>query len=137
MKDNKNILLVEDDRIDAITVKRVFKKLDITNPLIICENGEEALSWLEEPDNELPGLILLDLNMPRMGGLEFLKILKKKEKYQMIPVVILTTSADPNDRKESFKNAASGYMLKSVDHKEFIETFSCIKNYWKISELAY
>ena len=137
MKKNKSILLVEDDSVDVMTLKRVFKKIRVKNPLHVCGNGEEALQWLEQNKADKPGLILLDLNMPRMNGLEFLKVVKKDEALKIIPIVVLTTSSDPMDRQESFKSNVAGYMLKSLNHEEYLQTIGFIRDYWKRSELAY
>ena len=135
MKDNKPILLAEDDVVDAMTVKRAFKEIHITNPLIIVENGEEALEYLRNPDNEKPAIILLDLNMPKMNGIEFLKIAKKEDDLKRIPVVVLTTSKEEQDRLESFNLGVSGYMIKPVDYAQFLEIIKTIHLYWTLSEL--
>ncbi len=135
---DKRILLVEDDIIDMKTIQRILKKnLQLENELVMCKNGEEALKWLNQNEQDLPGLILLDLNMPRMNGLELLQIIKQHQLYKLIPTVILTTSADPSDRLRSYDLNVAGYMLKSVDHNQFIEKISSIKKYWEHSELAY
>ncbi|MFK7972318.1 MAG: response regulator [Bacteroidia bacterium] len=137
MKLNKPILLVEDDTVDAMMVKKAFKQLNIVHPLVIKENGEQALEWLQDEDEGLPGLILLDLNMPRMNGLEFLKVAKSDDKLKVIPVVVLTTSEDQQDRVESFSHSVAGYMIKSFDYHEFLETIRGINQYWDMSERAY
>jgi len=132
---NKPILLVEDDMIDAMTVKRALKEIHVANPVVGVENGEEALDYLRNPANETPGLILLDLNMPRMNGIEFLKIAKNDESIKYIPVVVLTTSLDEIDRVDTFKLGVAGYMVKPVDYMQFVEVIKAIKLYWSISEL--
>ena len=137
MKSDKTILLVEDDYVDTITFKRVLKKLEVHNPVVICNNGEEALNWLNLNKTDLPGLIFLDLNMPKMNGIEFLDIVKQDETLKIVPVIVLTTSSDPSDRLESFRRCVAGYMVKSVDYNEFAETISCVKTYWRTSQLAY
>ena len=137
MKQDKTILLVEDDLVDAKIIQRLFKKLQVTNELTICDNGEIALQWLEDNKHNLPGLILLDLNMPRMNGLEFLKVIKNDELFKLIPTVVLTTSADPSDKKTSYEQQVAGYMLKSVNHDDFVKTIERIKSYWENCELAY
>ena len=137
MKSRKCILLVEDDFVDAMTVKKVFGKLDISNPLHICGNGEEGITWLYENRFNLPGLILLDLNMPKMNGLEFLKEIKSDPDFKMIPVIVLTTSAEERDRVESFNHSVAGYMLKPYKYGEFVEMVQYIRAYWEKSELAY
>jgi len=137
MKDLKPILLVEDDSVDAMTVKKVLKALQVTNPLTLCKNGEEALEWLNNNRSNLPGIILLDLNMPKMNGLEFLRVIKSDDAYKIIPVVVLTTSEDYQDKLESYKLSIAGYMLKSFDYNRFIDVMRSVKTYWETSELSY
>jgi CheY-like chemotaxis protein len=132
---NKTILLVEDDMIDAMTVKRALKELNVINPVDTVENGEEALAYLRNDQNELPGIILLDLNMPRMNGIEFLGIAKKDDNFKHIPVIILTTSLEEIDRIDTFSLGVAGYMVKPVDYKQFVEVIKAIKLYWSLSEL--
>ena len=134
MNDKQKILLVEDDKIDIRSVQRSFKELRVTNPLIITNNGEEALEYLEKNRGKLPGLILLDLRMPRMDGIEFLNVIKKKDKLKMIPVVILTTSKEDEDKIDSFNLGISGYMMKPVNYKDFVEVIRTIRLYWTLSE---
>ena len=136
MKNAKPILLVEDDQVDAMTVKRALKDLNVTNRLDISNNGEEALDFLRNDRNQKPGIILLDLNMPRMNGIEFLKIAKKDELLKRIPVVVLTTSKEEQDRIESFELGVAGYMIKPVDYLQFVEVMRAIDMYWTLSELA-
>ena len=134
MNTKRPILLVEDDTVDQSTVKRALKEIKITNDLFIANNGEEALLFLKNnPDNH-PGIILLDLNMPRMNGIEFLKILKVDELLKLIPVVVLTTSNEESDRLESFKLSVAGYMTKPVDYVKFVEVVKTINWYWTLSQ---
>jgi len=135
MKNNKPILLVEDDKVDAMTVKRALKEVKIKNQLNVVENGEDALDYLRNSENEIPCIILLDLNMPKMNGLEFLKIAKNEEIIRTIPVIVLTTSKADQDRLESFKLSVAGYMIKPVDYMQFVETVKTIQLYWTLSEL--
>lgn len=134
MKKQETILLVEDDIVDQMTVKRALKDINITNPLKITNNGEEALEFLRNEKNELPGIILLDLNMPRMNGVEFLKIAKEDSRIKSIPVVVLTTSKDDQDRINTFNLGVAGYMIKPVDYVQFVEVIRTINLYWTISE---
>ena len=135
MKKNKPILLVEDDRVDAMTVKRALKELHVINQLDIVKNGEEAIEYLQNESQERPCIILLDINMPRMNGIEFLKVARANSLIDKIPVVVLTTSKDDQDIIESFKLCVAGYMLKPVTYTEFIETIKTINLYWTLSEL--
>jgi CheY-like chemotaxis protein len=135
MKSKKPILVVEDDRVDAMTVKRSLKELNITNHVEIAGNGEEALAYLRNPQREKPCIILLDLNMPRMSGIEFLRIIKQNEAFKWIPVVILTTSRDDQDKIESFNLGVAGYMIKPVDYWQFVEVVKTINLYWTLSEM--
>jgi CheY-like chemotaxis protein len=135
MKDSKPVLLVEDDSIDAMTVKRAFKELKVTNQLAVTTNGEEALDYLSDPGKNRPCVILLDLNMPKMNGTEFLKIAKADETLKKIPVVVLTTSSEERDIVESFKLSVAGYIIKPVDYKKFVEAIRTIDLYWTLSEL--
>lgn len=137
MKKNQTILLLEDDSVDIMTVKRAFKHLEIKNPLVVCKNGIEGLEWLNQHRDELPCLILLDLNMPKMNGLEFLKAIKSDDLLKMVPVVVLTTSEDQQDRIESFKLSVAGYMVKSFSFPKFLEVIGTIRRYWDNSEIAY
>lgn len=134
MRTVKPVLLVEDDYVDAMTVKRAFSDLRVTNPLIHKLNGEEALEYLrsEEPK---PSLILLDLNMPKMNGIEFLKIAKTDDELKKIPVIVLTTSKSDEDRVESFGLSVAGYMIKPTDYIKFVEIIRVINLYWTLSEL--
>jgi len=137
MKVNKSILLLEDDAVDIIILKRAFNKLKIENQLEICNNGEEGLTWLEDHKDALPGLILLDLNMPKMNGLEFLKAIKSNDYYRKIPVIVLTTSKAQQDRTMAYDYSIAGYMVKPIDYNDFINIVDQIKNYWRVSEIAY
>ena len=135
MRNSKPILLVEDDSVDTMTVKRAFKDLKVINRLVSRVDGEEALEYLRSETNEKPCLILLDLNMPKMNGLEFLKVAKADDVLKEIPVIVLTTSTEKQDRDESFELGAAGYMIKSVNYKKFAETIEAVISYWLLSEL--
>ena len=135
MQSSKPILLVEDDNVDAMTVKRALVDINVTNPLVHKQDGEEALEYLRNEGNEKPCVILLDLNMPRMNGLELLKIIKDDEELKGIPVVVLTASRARQDIAESFAYSAAGYVLKAIDYKNFVKTLKVINQYWTLSEL--
>ena len=129
-------MLAEDDSVDAMTVKRSLKDLRVTNQLVHTSNGEEALEYLRNENNAKPCLILLDLNMPKMNGIEFLKVVKADDLLKRIPVVVLTTSREEQDIVESFKLSVAGYMVKAIDYKKFVETIRTINLYWTLSELT-
>ncbi len=135
MRRSKPILLVEDDQVDVMTVKRALKEIRVINRLDIVNDGEEALTFLKNTENEKPGIILLDLNMPKMNGIEFLKIAKKDKGLKKIPVVVLTTSKGDQDKVDSFNLGVAGYMIKPVDYRKFVEVVKTINLYWSLSEL--
>ena len=135
MRNSKPILLVEDDDVDVMTVKRAFNDLKVTNQLVSTVNGEEALEYLRSQSNMKPSVILLDLNMPKMNGIEFLKTVKTDEVLKKIPVVVLTTSGAEQDIAESFNLGVAGYMVKSVDYVKFVDIIRTINMYWSLSEL--
>ena len=127
MRSKRPILLVEDDKVDAMTVKRALDEIKVVNRLDIAGNGEEALSK--------PCVILLDLNMPKMNGIEFLKIAKKDKRLRRIPVVVLTTSEEEQDRVNSFDLGVAGYMIKPVGYQKFVEVIKTMDLYWTLSRL--
>jgi hypothetical protein len=136
-----NVLLVEDDEVDVMNVKRAFKKNNITNPLYIATNGVEALTMLRGVDGNPPTvpaqrrLILLDLNMPRMGGIEFLQELRADPDLKSTPVVVLTTSNQDQDRVEAYNLNVAGYLLKPVTFVTFVELMAALNKYWTLCEL--
>jgi CheY-like chemotaxis protein len=134
MNEQKTILVVEDDEVDVMTIKRAMKEIHVTNPVTVKWNGEEALEYLQG-EKDLPGIILLDLNMPRMNGVEFLKHMRADERLKPIPVIVLTTSREEQDRVSSFNLGVAGYMIKPVDYLQFVEVIRAINLYWTLSEL--
>ena len=137
MRTTRPILLVEDDDVDAMTVKRALKDLKVANQLIHQTNGEEALNFLRNENNSKPCVILLDLNMPKINGLEFLKIIKDDAELRQIPIIVLTTSKDETDKSESFQRSAAGYIIKPTDYKKFVDAIRTVDLYWTLSELPY
>jgi CheY-like chemotaxis protein len=141
MKDEKirackrPILLVEDDRVDVLTVKRAFRDIPITQKLAVVNNGEEALEYLRSSQNEKPYLIFLDLNMPKMNGIEFLKVIKNDDELKLIPVIVLTSSKEKKDKLESYNWGVAGYVLKPVGYQELVEIIKAIDHYWSLNEL--
>ncbi len=136
MDSTVHILLVEDDFVEAKTVQRALRDLRVNNPLHITSNGEEALAYLRDSSNPRPGIILLDLNMPKMGGLEMLAILKDDAELRRIPVIVLTTSRQDEDRVASFNLSVAGYMIKPVGYQQFVEAIRTINLYWTLSEVV-
>jgi CheY-like chemotaxis protein len=135
MRNLRSILLVEDDSVDAMTVKRAFSELKVANELVRAINGEAALNYLREHLDKKPCVIMLDLNMPKMNGIEFLKVIKADDELRPIPVVVLTTSKDDRDKMESFKACVAGYIVKPVDYRKFVEAMKILNLYWTLSEL--
>ena len=135
MQNSRPVMLVEDDNVDAMMVKRAFKDLEIANQLVHMLNGEQALEYLRDESSSKPCVILLDLVMPRMNGIEFLKIVKADEILKGIPVIVLTTSSEEQNIVESFRFGVAGYIVKSVDEKKFTEAIETINLYWILSEL--
>jgi CheY-like chemotaxis protein len=135
MKQNRPILLVEDDEVDRMLLQRALAALKITNRLDVANDGEEAIEFLRNcADDERPFIVFIDLNMPKMNGLEFLRVLKQDESLRMVPVVVLTTSKEQKDIRESFMLGVTGYMAKPVDYLQFVEVIKTVYNYWTLSE---
>ena len=131
-----NILLVEDDAVDEMNVKRAFEKNHITNPLFVAHDGVEALAQLR--GGEIPKgrrIVLLDLNLPRMNGIEFLREVRNDPHLRSIPVVVLTTSNDDVDKIEAYKLNAAGYLVKPVTFANFCEAMVTLNKYWMLVEL--
>ena len=130
MLKSDSILIVEDDEVDRLSILRAFKDLNIANPKVEASDGKEALAYLLDPNKIRPCLILLDINMPRMNGIEFLQIIKADPILKMIPVVMLTTSAEDKDKIESYQLGVAGYMVKPVEYLGFVEIMKIIHLYW-------
>ncbi|MEJ7602570.1 MAG: response regulator [Kofleriaceae bacterium] len=131
-----NILLVDDDEVDVMTVKRAFQKANITNPMFVASNGVEALQLLR--NDGIPAsrrLMLLDLNMPQMNGIELLREIRKDPALQSITVVVLTTSNEDRDRVEAFQLNVAGYLLKPVTFQTFAEVMTTLNKYWTLMEM--
>jgi len=135
MRNFKPILLVEDDDLDALTIQRAIDQLGAAHPLVRVKNGEEALEYLMDATARKPCLVLLDLNMPRMNGIEFLAAAKADDRSRRIPVVVLTTSQEPRDVNTSFDLGVAGYIVKPLDYEEFLDFIRIINQYWTLSEL--
>ena len=135
MKKSKPILLVEDDNVDVMTVKRAFDDLKITNQLVCANDGKEALEYLRNDGNKKPCLILLDLNMPGMNGFGFLTSVKADDTLKKIPVIVLSNSGEVQDKQKTFDSGIVGYIVKPTDYEKFVEAVRTINLYWTLSEL--
>jgi CheY-like chemotaxis protein len=128
-------MLIEDNDIDATAIKRALKELQVVNPLVRKTDGQAALETLRAESDNHPCVILLDLNMPIMNGIEFLKIVKSDNEMRRIPVIVLTTSQDECDKVKSFQLSVAGYIVKPNDYEKFIEVIRTLNQYWTLSEL--
>jgi len=133
----KIVLLVEDNADDEALTKRAFRKNNILNELVVCRNGVEALDWLFATgphagrDTQVrPAVILLDLNLPLLSGLEVLRRLRADERTRLLPVVVLTSSKEEQDLIESYRLGANSYVRKPVDFAEFVEATRHLGLYW-------
>ena len=132
---NLSLLLIEDDQIETLKFQQIVNAINDKHKVTIAENGEQALNIIKSAAT-LPNVILLDLNMPKMNGVEFLKILKNDSTLRYIPVVILTTSNYPDDILKCYEIGVSGYIMKPLkyqDYKNLIENFI---NYWSNNEFV-
>ena len=129
-----NILLIEDDMIEVMKLNRTISSLKLTHKIVEANNGEDALKILEKKD-ELPDIILLDLNMPKINGIEFLSILKNDDVLKYIPTIILTTSNNQKDLLECYKIGIAGYVLKPLKFEEYVSKIEKLFAYWSINEL--
>jgi len=126
------ILLVEDDEVDVKALRWAFQNLKIANPLVVACDGVEALKML--PTVPRPYLIITDINMPRMNGIEFLRKLRQSEEFRDSIVFVLTTSNDEQDKIDAYDLNVAGYMLKSDMGTSFTRAIGMIENYWKVVE---
>ena len=129
-----NILLIEDDMIEIMKLNRASSSLQLNHKITEANNGEDALKLLEDKDS-LPDIILLDLNMPKINGIEFLKILKADNRLKYIPTVILTTSNNQKDLLECYKIGIAGYVLKPLKYEDYVSKIERLLSYWSINEL--
>jgi CheY-like chemotaxis protein len=128
-------LIVEDDQVDFSIIRRALKEIGVVNPVAHVEDGEQALAYLRNPESVKPCIILLDLNMPNMNGIEFLQEAKNDERLRHFPVIVLTTSEEEHDKARSFNLSVAGYMTKPLEYRKFVEVMRSIDCYWSISEL--
>jgi CheY-like chemotaxis protein len=134
------IMLVEDDDIDIKNMERAFAKNNIANPLVIAHDGQEALDMLRGTNgykkvSPSPKIILLDINMPRMDGIEFLRNLRLDPEHKTISVFIMSTSNDEKDKINAYNYNVAGYIVKPVNFEIFLSAVSILDTYWKLCEL--
>ncbi|KNC67811.1 response regulator [Pseudoalteromonas ardens] len=126
------LFVVEDDDIDYMTIKRSFKKMKIVNPLVRAKDGQEALEQLEANMIRPPFIMLLDLQMPRLSGLDLLAKLRHSAQLKDTVVFVLTTSADERDIFDSYQHNVAGYFVKDEVGREFLEVLALLDGYWRI-----
>ncbi|CAL2094530.1 Response regulator receiver domain-containing protein [Tenacibaculum sp. 190524A05c] len=134
LKRSLNILLIEDHLIEVVKFKKTVSYSELKHTITEARDADEAFKILEDKNN-LPDLILLDLNMPKMSGVEFLAILKRDPQLRHIPTVILTTSDNQKDLEECFKIGVSGYILKPLKYRDYETKIEAVLTYWSLNEL--
>jgi two-component system response regulator len=137
------ILLVEDNRDDVLLTRRALEKANIANQVDAANDGIEALEYLrgegkfsDRDTRDLPVVILLDLKMPRMGGLEFLKTIRNSEEFKLLPAVVLTSSKEEQDIIESYNLGANSYIQKPVDFDQFVKAVQTLGLYWLLLNVS-
>lgn len=134
MENILKVLLVEDNLIEIMKMKRTISLLKLKHTIYEAKNGEEALQLLEDRSN-IPDIILLDLNMPKINGIEFLKIIKANDDLKHIPTIILTTSSNQKDLLECYRTGMSGYVLKPLKYEDYVKKIETVLAYWSVNEL--
>jgi CheY-like chemotaxis protein len=134
MEKSLKVLLVEDNLIEIMKMKRTISLLKLKHTIHEAKNGEEALNFLENRAN-IPDIILLDLNMPKINGIEFLKIIKANDELKHIPTIILTTSSNQKDLLECYTTGMSGYILKPLKYEDYVNKLELVLSYWSVNEL--
>lgn len=132
---SRTILLIEDNISDIELTKRAFKKNRILNELMVVEDGQEALDYLFDPDRspeELPVIVLLDLKLPKIDGIEVLRHIRSDSRTKRLPVVVLTSSREEQDIADSYDNGANSYIRKPVDFTQFAESIRTLGIYWLV-----
>ena len=130
--DTRAIFLVEDNPDDERLTLRAFSKSKIANPVIVARDGQEALDALLDPGKELPAIILLDLKLPKIGGLEVLKRVRADARTKLIPVIILTSSNEESDLLAGYNHGCNSYLRKPVDFDKFIDSVAQLGLYWLV-----
>lgn len=130
-----HILLVEDDEVDVMNIKRAFSKNNIKNELYVAGNGVEALDMLRTVIEPLPKIIILDINMPKMNGIEFLEELRADENLKNISVFVMTTSNQDGDKIDAYNLNVAGYILKPLSFDKFVSSVGTLKDFWSLCEM--
>lgn len=134
LNSNPPILLIEDNPMDVDLTKRAFARRKLTNPINIARDGEEAVSWIArwEAGEPRPVVVLLDLKLPKIAGLDVLKRFRSNEVSRKIPVVVLTTSSEDSDIEAAYEYGANSYIVKPVDFDKFMDVAEHIEIYWTV-----
>ncbi|MEK8052346.1 response regulator [Ideonella sp. DXS22W] len=134
MNTDKPILLVEDNPMDVDLTLRAFKRRKVTNPVLVARDGEEALAWIPrwEAGEPRPLVVLLDLKLPRVDGLEVLQAYKSHPTLRAVPVVVLTTSAEHGDVQAAYQLGANSYIVKPVEFEKFMDVTEQLDVYWTL-----
>lgn len=139
MQNEVSVLVVDDDDVDQMAIRRAFTRQKIANQIFSASNGEEALDTLRGTNGRekipKPYIILLDLKMPRMTGIEFLEHLRNDPQHRHAIVFVLTTSKDEQDQLNAYEKHVAGYIVKSNVSKEFLEVIGLLDHYWRIVEI--
>ncbi|MGB3143665.1 MAG: response regulator [Maribacter sp.] len=130
-----DILLIEDDQIEVMKLQRTVSKLGLKHNIVEAKNGEDALEILKS-GQKLPDIILLDLNMPRMNGIEFLAILKNDDQLKYLPTIILTTSENRADLLKCYEAGIAGYVIKPLKYEDYESKMKKVMDYWEVNQLV-
>ncbi len=134
MLNNGDIFLIEDDLIDVMVFEKTLKKLSINNKLIIFNNGIDCINYIKT-NPALPAIMFIDLNTPKMNGIEFLTEINKTIFDTFFPLIVLTTSDDDNDINQAYRNHVNGYITKSISYEEFTSNLLTVLTYWNTVKL--
>jgi CheY-like chemotaxis protein len=134
MNRSLNILLIEDDTVEVMKFNRVLSKLELKHKIVQSSNGEDALEILKVKQF-IPEIIILDLNMPKLSGIEFLTILKADEILKYIPAIVLSTSTNHRDLLECYNIGIAGYILKPLKYEDYVRRINRLLDYWSVNEL--
>ncbi|WP_459209471.1 response regulator [Aquimarina rhabdastrellae] len=130
-----SFLLIEDDEIERMKFQRVVSKYEPNHIIVEATNGEEALEILNDDNQPLPDIILLDLNMPKMNGIEFLTLLKNHDRFKYLPTIVLSTSNNHQDLLECYKTGIAGYIVKPLKYEDYALKIQSMVSYWESNEL--